>query len=110
MAAAIIRDAGLDRYYAEREALPPRPEPLERGWEAVPVETDADGTAHVRLMVEGLRCASCVWVTENVLATSPGVEEATVSYATGRATLRWDPSTTSLPGSSARRARRIGPF
>ena len=40
-----------------------------------------------RLQVDGLRCASCVWVTEQVLARTPGVTEATVSYATGRATL-----------------------
>jgi Cu2+-exporting ATPase len=50
-----------------------------------------------RLQVDGLRCASCVWVTEQVLARTPGVTEATVSYATGRATLRWDPSRTDLP-------------
>ncbi len=42
-------------------------------------------------MVDGLRCASCVWVTESLLRATPGVVEATVSYATGRATLRWDP-------------------
>jgi Cu2+-exporting ATPase len=42
-------------------------------------------------MIDGLRCASCVWVTERVLDHMPGVLEATVSYATGRATLRWDP-------------------
>jgi Cu2+-exporting ATPase len=30
-------------------------------------------------------------VAENVLQRTVGVEEATVSYATGRATLRWDP-------------------
>ncbi len=97
LAAAIIKGAGLERYYREREALPPRPRPLGRGWETVPVEVDPDGTAHVRLMVDGLRCASCVWVTEHVLGSAPGVEEATVSYATGRATLRWNPDETDLP-------------
>jgi Cu2+-exporting ATPase len=96
MAAAIIAGAGLERYYDEREELPPRPRPLERGWQTVPVEVDDQGTAHVRLMVDGLRCASCVWVTEHVLAATPGVEEATVSYATGRASLRWDPEQTDL--------------
>jgi Cu2+-exporting ATPase len=97
LAAAIIRGAGLDRYYLEREALPPRPRPLGRGWDTIPVELDPDGTAHVRLMVDGLRCASCVWVTEHVLGAAPGVREATLSYATGRATLRWDPEKTDLP-------------
>jgi copper chaperone CopZ len=97
LAAAIIRGAGLERYYAEREAFAPRPEPAAGGWERVPVEPQAGGTVCARLQVDGLRCASCVWVTEQVLARTPGVTEATVSYATGRATLRWDPSRTDLP-------------
>ncbi|HSG46448.1 MAG TPA: heavy metal translocating P-type ATPase metal-binding domain-containing protein [Longimicrobiales bacterium] len=92
----IIRGAGLERYYREREAYAPRPEPGARGWDAVPVEEGADGSCAVRLQVDGLRCASCVWVTEHVLQRLPGVREAHVSYATGRATLRWDPTETEL--------------
>jgi Cu2+-exporting ATPase len=37
-----------------------------------------------------------VWVTEHLLQAAPGVEEATVSYATGRASLRWDPEAVDL--------------
>lgn len=62
----------------------------------MPVTTRADGTTEVRLVVDGLRCASCVWVTEHLLQATPGVEEATVSYATGRASLRWDPEAVDL--------------
>ena len=91
MADAIIRGAGLERYYQDREDFAPRPEPLAGGWDALPLEPDEDGFCEIRLSVDGLRCASCVWVTENVLQRTEGVEEATVSYATGRATLRWDP-------------------
>ncbi len=47
-------------------------------------------------MFDGLRCASCVWVTEHVLQATPGVREAHVSYATGRASLRWDPEEVDL--------------
>ncbi len=107
-AAAIIREAGLEAYYRDREALPPRPEPgSTREWDVLPVEVDEDGTAEVRLMVDGLRCASCVWVTENVLQRTPGVVEATVSYATGRARLRWDPGRVSL-GELAGRIATLG--
>ncbi len=91
MASAIIRGAGLDRYYDEREAFAPRPEAASGGWATVPVEAAPDGSCSVRVMVDGLRCASCVWVTENVLQRTPGVLEAQVSYASGRAYLRWDP-------------------
>ncbi|MDT8341390.1 MAG: heavy metal translocating P-type ATPase metal-binding domain-containing protein, partial [Longimicrobiales bacterium] len=92
----IIRGAGLERYYREREAFAPRPEPGAGGWDGVPVQEEADGSCSVRLQVDGLRCASCVWVTEHVLLRTPGVREAHVSYATGRATLRWDPTRTGL--------------
>jgi len=92
VAYAIIRGAGLEQYYREREAFAPRPEPLPEGWDAVPVESEADGSCRVRLCIDGLRCASCVWVTEGVLRRTPGVSDATVSYATGRASLRWDPT------------------
>jgi P-type Cu2+ transporter len=105
MAAAIIRGAGLERYYAEREACAPRPEPLAAGWGSVPTETAADGSASARLVIDNLRCASCVWVTEAVLQRTPGVLDATVSYATGRATLHWDPARTSLPALASRIAQ-----
>jgi len=107
LAAAIIRGAGLERYYDEREAFPPRPEATVGGWTQVPVETLADGHAQVRLAIDGLRCASCVWVTEKVLERTPGVDSAMVSYATGRATLRWDPARTDLPA-LARRIAALG--
>lgn len=96
MAAAIIRDAGLERYYAERTEYAPRPGPLRGGWEAVPIHLAGDGTAEVRLVLDGLRCASCVWVTEHLLQATPGVHEAMVSYATGRASVRWDPDRVDL--------------
>jgi len=107
MAAALIRDAGLERYYELREALAPRSRPLEGGWSTVPFETDAGGMAEARLMVDGLRCASCVWVTEHVLQHTPGVIAATISYATGRCTLRWNPEQVDL-GSIAGRIATLG--
>jgi P-type Cu2+ transporter len=97
IASDLIRGAGLERYYDEREAFAPRPDGLPGGWDTVPVQRGEDGTCTVRLMVDGLRCASCVWVTETLLLRTEGVREARVSYATGRATLRWDPERTDLP-------------
>jgi Cu2+-exporting ATPase len=96
LAYEIIHGAGLERYYAERTEYAPRPEPMADGWSAVPVATREDGTCEARLMVDGLRCASCVWVVERVLESTPGVTLAHVSYATGRATLRWDPAHAAL--------------
>jgi cation transport ATPase len=60
--------------------------------------TDApDGTRIARIGIDGLRCASCVWVNERLLERQPGVVTASVSYATGRATVEWDPDVTDLP-------------
>ena len=57
--------------------------------------------------IDGLRCASCVWVTERVLNATPGVVDATVSYATGRATLRWQPEAIGLE-TLVRRIAQLG--
>lgn len=94
---AILHDAGLDRYYAEREAPGPRPgEAPARGWDAVTPEPRPDGTVRAVVCVDGLVCASCTWVTEQVLQKQVGVAGATVSYATGRAEIVWDPARTDL--------------
>ncbi|HSJ08567.1 MAG TPA: heavy metal translocating P-type ATPase metal-binding domain-containing protein, partial [Longimicrobiales bacterium] len=107
MAFAIISGAGLERYYTERTQYAPRPEPASRGWSAVPVAVRDDGTCETRLMVDGLRCASCVWVVERVLEATPGVVQAHVSYATGRATLRWQQGAAEL-GDLAGRIAALG--
>ena len=44
------------------------------------------------LILEGIRCAACVWVNEQVLSRIPGVLAAEVNYATHRARIRWDPA------------------
>lgn len=102
LAAAILSDAGLERWYASRAEYAPRPDQAELSWKAVPVESAADGTAIARLAVDGLRCASCVWVVERLLEATPGVSEAHVSYATGRARVRWDPEQTDLAAVAGR--------
>jgi Cu2+-exporting ATPase len=101
-AAAIIRGAGLERYYQEREAYAPRPEAQAASWSGVVPEVNADGTCELRLAVDGLRCASCVWVMEHVLQATPGVQGATISYATGRGWLHWDPARVDLSALAGR--------
>jgi Cu2+-exporting ATPase len=48
---------------------------------------------HVReaaLIVEGIVCAACLWLTERHLCALPGVLEFRVNYTTHRARVRWD--------------------
>jgi Cu2+-exporting ATPase len=101
MAAAIISGAGLESYYAEREAFAPRPAPVP-GLDRLPVSTLEDGSCELRLAVDGLRCASCVWVTEKVLERTPGVREATLSYGSGRARVVFDPAVVDVGGIAGR--------
>ena len=43
------------------------------------------------ISVTGMTCANCVATVERTLLKIPGVEEATVNYASERATVRFDP-------------------
>jgi Cu2+-exporting ATPase len=55
------------------------------------------GADEVEVYVDGIRCASCVWLNERVLLRTPGVLAARVNYATHRARIRWDPARADLP-------------
>jgi Cu+-exporting ATPase len=57
----------------------------------------------VRLLVEGMTCASCVSRVEGSLRKAPGVQSATVNLATGEALVAYDPETT--PDFEALKAR-----
>jgi len=100
-AAAIISGAGLDDYYARRDQPAPRPAPHRGDYRALPLE-EVDGGLSCRMVVDGLRCASCVWLVEGVLERTEGVSRASVSYATGRAQVVFDPEIVSIETIGAR--------
>ncbi len=96
-ASELVHSAGLDAWYATREKPGPRVRSVEPiAWSRVPRTENADGTVTACVGVDGMTCSSCVWLTERVLERTPGVADAHVSYATGRATLRWDPAVVDL--------------
>jgi cation transport ATPase len=47
--------------------------------------------ARLELPILGIHCASCVSRVESALHATPGVQEATVNFATPRATVQFDP-------------------
>ena len=98
----IVQGAGLERWYDERELAPDRPRLITADWRGLPTQQRADGAEEVSLCIDGLRCASCVWLVENVLERTEGVQEAHVSYASGRAKIAWDPTKTSIEQVGAR--------
>ena len=44
------------------------------------------------LILDGIRCAACLWLNEQTLRGLAGVLRADINYATRRAQLAWDPS------------------
>lgn len=93
----IITGAGLGRYYQQRRWIEPG---LPAGAFDTAYDDDylarfieSEGTTQeLSFVVEGLRCASCVWLNEKVLTNLDGIESARVNYATHRARVRFDPA------------------
>ena len=87
--ARTITQAGLGAYYETRAVAAPRPE-------AKPMTRFPADLTSAALILEGIRCAACLWLIEAQLARQPGITHASVNYATRRAQLAWDPAVTSL--------------
>ncbi|MEJ2479293.1 MAG: heavy metal translocating P-type ATPase metal-binding domain-containing protein, partial [Acidihalobacter sp.] len=106
--AQAIVDGGLEDYYRHRTALPegrsePLPEILDelRLYDRPEVQRTFvhAGEGEVRdasLILEGITCAACVWLSERHVGELPGVLEFRVNYATHRARVKWDASSIRL--------------
>jgi Cu2+-exporting ATPase len=104
-AARLIAEMGLERYYLFREQggspRPPEPgdiaqfEVYDRPQVLACVSQGCGGGTAAReadILLEGIRCAACVWLLESSLSQLDGVEEVQVALATGRMRLQWDPA------------------
>jgi Cu2+-exporting ATPase len=96
--AQAIVGQGLGDYYRFRESAPERPvagddaEFLvydEPAAQAGFVTAGPGDEREAALLLEGIRCAACIWLSEQTLARLPGVVSAQVNYATRRARVRW---------------------
>src|SRR4030067_1147981 len=56
------------------------------------VETRDGGLREAHLMLEGIVCPACIWLTESRLNKTPGVISTKINYTTNRASIRWDDS------------------
>ncbi|MBS0191097.1 MAG: heavy metal translocating P-type ATPase [Phycisphaerales bacterium] len=65
------------------------------------------GSARVDMPVDGMSCASCAQRIEKHLSKQPGVETASVNFATRTATVRYDPGA-AAPSDLARAVSDIG--
>ena len=92
----LIRGAGLDDYYRRCGSIG-------QSIEAVATASGFSDSYLARfvypsgdiqgidILIDGIRCASCVWLNEKILAGMPGVRNVRVNYATGRARVIFAP-------------------
>ena len=106
-AAEWIDQLGLGDYYRVRSAKPPRaPDPTQAqrsadAWQRPElarhaVRTLGGGQAEALLLVDGIRCAACVWLIERALGAVSGVQLVQVNASAQRARIVWDPQRTTL--------------
>ncbi|HEX9053066.1 MAG TPA: heavy metal translocating P-type ATPase [Anaeromyxobacter sp.] len=97
----LVQEEGLGAYYETRRWDGPGA-PAGEAAAAPDLAAFRDAVRHgegedeIEVYVDGIRCASCVWLNERVLQRTPGVRLARVNYATHRARIRWDPARADL--------------
>jgi P-type Cu2+ transporter len=108
----LIAGAGLDDFYRRRDWREPGiPADTFQSAFTEPylsryVHASGDASA-IDIIIEGIRCASCVWLNERIIGRLSGVREARVNYATGRARVVFDPMRVT-PGAILSRIAEIG--
>jgi P-type Cu2+ transporter len=105
----LINDEGLHEFYKKRDwksfGIPGVLRESRDSASSLPVvENEAlfpyirgDGTIkEADLMIDGIRCSSCIWLNEKILERSTGIISACINFATHRALIKWDSSQTTL--------------
>jgi Cu2+-exporting ATPase len=94
---AVISGAGLGNYYRGRQVSRPGlpaevpQNTYDDGYLSAFVLQREDG-AELPFLLEGIHCASCVWLVERYLGALAGVSEVRVNYGTHRARVVFDPA------------------
>ena len=60
------------------------------------VRQQNDGTKEAFLILEGIRCAACVWLNEQHLRELEGVQDVKMDYTSQQARVCWDPQQVQL--------------
>jgi len=94
-----INSEGLSDFYGRRESSwtpgPPDESPIELSAFSDSLRPAGD-EMEIDVVIDGIRCASCIWLIEKLMLRTDGVNYARVNYATHKAKLRWDPETTDV--------------
>ena len=96
---ALIHDSGLDRYYDLRSGQQPpaaRLAPESFAWLDSILERRAaetgDAPLRLTLDLQGIHCAACIWLLEELFRREPAGLALRINPALGRAELCWDTS------------------
>jgi len=94
----LINSEGLDDFYQRRREWAPGPAAIASVDIAAfsPNVRPAGDELETDIVLDGIRCASCVWLNEKILMKTRGVTFAQVNYATHRARIRWNPAEAGL--------------
>ncbi|MDI6801828.1 MAG: heavy metal translocating P-type ATPase [Thermodesulfovibrionales bacterium] len=106
----LIYEEGLDKFYEKREWKNAgiQPSIFDKEIDIKPFteyvrdvedriqNTEDRGQKEIDIYIDGIHCASCVWLNEKILMKTDGVRYARVNYATHRARIRWSPETIGL--------------
>lgn len=57
---------------------------------------DSNGLKEVHFIIEGVVCAACVWLNEQILAKMQGIKEIKINYTTHKAKILFDPNETNF--------------
>ena len=104
---AILHEAGLDDYYARRDATPSRAgarQQSPRKFEELDepafrkdyCQPGAGGVLCSEFFVEGVHCSACVWLLERLPRVTPAVLEARYDLTRSVLRIAWDPSAAPL--------------
>jgi Cu2+-exporting ATPase len=106
----LIHDEGLDDFYCKRGDSWKEGPPDERFFEPDDfrefIKSNND-SSEIELTIDGIRCASCIWLIEKILMKTEGLTSARINYATHRAKIKWDSGKTDL-GTILRRIHSAG--
>ncbi len=102
---AMMRDVGLDDFYRLRDRLGEAPagRPVDDAPGDFAHFDDADFQTRfapdgrsIELHLDGVHCAACVWVMDQLPRVAPGVTAARLDFGRERLHLAWDPARTRL--------------
>ncbi len=103
--ARTIVAAGFERYYETRSEAGPQPQdlpPLEAYDDPLAqkefVAASGENLREAALILDRIRCAACLWLSEQWLRQVPGVLRVEINYATHRAHVAWDARRVKLSG------------